>query len=169
MAEARTDGAARAEPSLLGLCRVATEEDKVKEVAKQRVGSVQFRAKCRRENVEETAEKTAKSYTNLTSCTLSYTQSYTRNCQQILKIWGIGVGNVGDFQKTFFMEESMRSLRLIAGNAHRPKMKPELRLGTCVQKRSKHTGDARSSGSFFVDYAERGGRRRSQTMFIPSQ
>lgn len=63
------------------------------------------------------------------------------------------------------MEESMRSLRLIAGNAHRPKMKPELRLGTCVQKRSKHTGDARSSGSFFVDYAERGGRRRSQTMF----
>ena len=63
------------------------------------------------------------------------------------------------------MEESMRSLRLIAGNAHRPKMKPELRLGTCVQKRSKHTGDARSSGSFFVDYAERGGKRRSQTMF----
>ena len=46
------------------------------------------------------------------------------------------------------MEESMRTLRLIAGNAHRPKMKPELRLGTCVQKRSKHTGDARSSGLF---------------------
>ena len=42
----------------------------------------------------------------------------------------------------------MRSLRLIAGNAHRPKTKPELRLGTCVQKRSKHTGDARSSGLF---------------------
>ena len=109
---------------------------------------MQFRATCCRENVEETAEKTAKSYTNLTSCTLSYTQSYTRNCQQILKIWGIGVGNVGDFQKTFFMEESMRTLRLIAGNAHRPKMEPELRLGTCVQKRSKHTGDARSSGLF---------------------
>ena len=109
---------------------------------------MQFRATCCRENVEETAEKTAKSYTNLTSCTLSYTQSYTRNCQQILKICGIGVGNVGDFQKTFFMEENMRTLRLIAGNAHRPKMKPELRLGTCVQKRSKHTGDARSSGLF---------------------
>ena len=31
IAEVRTDGAARAEPSLLGLCRVATEEDKVKE------------------------------------------------------------------------------------------------------------------------------------------
>ena len=60
----------------------------------------------------------------------------------------MGVGNVGDFQKTFFMEESMRTLRLIAGNAHRPKMEPELRLGTCVQKRSKHTGDARSSGLF---------------------
>ena len=42
----------------------------------------------------------------------------------------------------------MRTLRLIAGNAHRPKMEPELRLGTCVQKRSKHTGDARSSGLF---------------------
>ena len=105
MAEARTDGAARAEPSLLGLCRVATEEDKVKEVAKQRVGSVQFRAKCRRENVEETAEKTAKSYTNPTSCTLSYTQSYTRYCQQILKIWGIGVGNVGDFQKNLVQRQ----------------------------------------------------------------
>ena len=105
MAEVRADGAARAEPSLLGLCRVATEEDKVKEVAKQRVGSVQFRAKCRRENVEETAEKTAKSYTNPTSCTLSYTQSYTRYCQQILKIWGIGVGNVGDFQKNLVQRQ----------------------------------------------------------------
>ena len=166
MAEARTDGAARAEPSLLGLCRVATEEDKVKEVAKQRVGSVQFRAKCCRENVEETAEKTAKSYTNPTSCTLSYTQSYTRYCQQILKIWGIGVGNVGDFQKTFFMEESMRTLRLIAGNAHRPKMKPELRLGTCVQKRSKHTGDARSSGLFSLIIPSRDGRRQSHQLFL---
>ena len=31
MAEVRTDGAARAEPSLLELCRVVTEEEEVKE------------------------------------------------------------------------------------------------------------------------------------------
>ena len=31
IAEARTNGAARAEPSLLELCRVVTEEDEVKE------------------------------------------------------------------------------------------------------------------------------------------
>ena len=35
MAEARTDGAARAESSLLDLCRVVTEEGYAKEVAKQ--------------------------------------------------------------------------------------------------------------------------------------
>ena len=60
---------------------------------------MQFRAKCWKKNVPKPAE----SYTNPTSYTLSYTQSYTRNCQQIRKIWGLGVGNVGDFQKTFFM------------------------------------------------------------------
>ena len=43
----------------------------------------------------------AKTYTNPTSYTLSYTLSYTRKCLRIQAIWGMGVGNVGYFPKTF--------------------------------------------------------------------
>ena len=33
---------------------------------------------------------------------VSYTLSFTRNRQKIQEVWGVGVGNVGDFGKTFF-------------------------------------------------------------------
>ena len=35
---------------------------------------------------------------------LSYTLSYTRKCLQIQDVWGMGVGNVGFYSKTFFVE-----------------------------------------------------------------
>ena len=52
---------------------------------------------------QKTVPKHAESYTNPTSYTLSYTPSFTRNCQVLLGFPIPGVGNVGDFQKTFFM------------------------------------------------------------------
>ena len=61
--------------------------------------------KCR-DIVKKTASKPAKSYTNPTSCTISYTLTYTRNRQILLGVFMPGVGNVGDFQKTFFVGES---------------------------------------------------------------
>ena len=59
----------------------------------------------------------AKTYTNPTSYTLSYTLSYTRKCLQIQDVGGMGVGNVGFYSKTFFVERG-RTLR--SGNYERP-------------------------------------------------
>lgn len=39
---------------------------------------------------------------------LSYTLSYTRKCLQIQDVWGMGVGNVGFYSKTFFRREEER-------------------------------------------------------------
>ena len=65
--------------------------------------------KCR-DFVKKTASKPAESYTHPTSCPLSYTLPYTRNCQVLLGVFIPGVGNVGDFQKTFFVERRERQL-----------------------------------------------------------
>ena len=60
--------------------------------------------KCK-DIVKKTASKPAESYTHPTSCTISYTLPYTRNHQVLLGVFMPGVGNVGDFQKTFFVGE----------------------------------------------------------------
>ena len=66
--------------------------------------------KCR-DIVKKTASKPAKSYTCPTSCTISYTLPYTRNHQVLLGVFMPGVGNVGDFQKTIFVGERVRTFR----------------------------------------------------------
>ena len=63
--------------------------------------------KCR-DIVKKTASKPAESYTHPTSCTISYTLPYTRNCQVLLGVSMPGVGNVGDFQKLFFQNSFQR-------------------------------------------------------------
>ena len=80
---------------------------------RKRAGIVQFRANYlgkmqgyRQKNGIKTSRILHQSYTNPTSCTISYTLPYTRNHQVLLGVFMPGVGNVGDFQKTFFVGES---------------------------------------------------------------
>ena len=60
-------------------------------------------ARFRCENTAGKGVKRQEMWDNPTPYTLSYTQTYTRNCQVLLGFPIPGVGNVGDFQKTFFM------------------------------------------------------------------
>ena len=60
------------------------------------------------EKRNKTAPKPVETYTNPTSFTLSYTQTYTRKCLCLLVLSPCGVGNVGFFTKLFF-EECVRS------------------------------------------------------------
>ena len=53
-------------------------------------------------HTEYVIEKWCKTCTNPTSYTLSYTLSFTRNSFYLLPISLCGVGNVGEFKKTFF-------------------------------------------------------------------
>ena len=64
------------------------------------------------EKRNKTAPKPVETYTNPTSFTLSYTQTYTRKFQSLLGFSMPGVGSVGDFQKTFFLggEEECRNV-----------------------------------------------------------
>ena len=43
---------------------------------------------------------------------LSYTLSYTRKRLQIQDVWGMGVGNVGFYSKTFFVERGREKLHI---------------------------------------------------------
>ena len=44
---------------------------------------------------------------------LSYTLSYTRKRLQIQDVWGMGVGNVGFYSKTFFVERGREKVHIV--------------------------------------------------------
>ena len=59
-------------------------------------------ARFRCENTAGKGVKRQEMWDNPTPYTLSYTQTYTRKYQSLLRFSMPGVGSVGDFQKTFF-------------------------------------------------------------------